>query len=220
VAVLRFAEAGRATAAVSDARALVTILRNRAMTRAIDNALQRLNGRPMNINWGQVRDLPARGLPTGAFAFELPDFNELAQRARREPPPQGRRPARLQPIPPVQYLLVPEGTHVTVVSGPDVRARWAELSSRTGPALDLAAHGARQGALTMAIVPAGLADALQREEPQRAAAVRAVISRMPDRGATPAILRLSNSEVEGNHRFSLEVEVQTSTLSGIAQGLR
>jgi hypothetical protein len=175
----------------------------------------------MNINWGQVRELPARGLPTGAFAFELPDFNELAQRARREPPPtQGRRPARPQPIPPVQYLLVPEGAHVTVVSGPDVRARWADLSARTGPALDLAAHGARQGAITMAIVPAGLADALQREAPQRAAAVRAVVSRMPDRGATPAILRLSNGEVEGNQRFSLEVEVQTSTLSGIAQGLR
>ncbi|MBL8678649.1 MAG: hypothetical protein JNK05_05765 [Myxococcales bacterium] len=222
--LLRFTDAARATGMVTDYRRLLAIVRNPAFTRAIDTLARRADVSSFSVNWRQVRELPARGFPAGSFAFELPDFSAMANASRSTPPSmpgvRAPRPARPAPVPPLQYLIVPEGAYVTTISAPDVRARWAELSARTGPALDLAAHGARAGAISMSFVPAGFPNLVARQQPRSAADMRATIGRMPDRGATPIVLRMSNAEVAGNQRFTLEIEVQSATLTGLAQAMR
>jgi hypothetical protein len=222
--IIRYPDAARATASIADTRQLLTIVRNPAFTRAIDTLARRADARRYSVNWRQVREIPTRGLPAGSFAFELPDFAAMAEAARTmNPTGTARRPARAPATaPPMQYLFIPDGPYVTVVSGPDVRARWAEISARTGPALDLAAHGARGGAFSWSFIPAGFPNLMMRQQQQQRAAAdaRAAIARMPDRGATPIVLRMSNAEVDGSQRFSLEIEVQNSTLTGLAQALR
>ncbi|MFO0559233.1 MAG: hypothetical protein U0269_14555 [Polyangiales bacterium] len=221
VGVTRFSDDAHATQFVTDGRTAISILRNPAFSRAVETFLRQADAPRMNIDWRQVRELPARGLPAGAFAFQLPDFPTLAQQARSGAPTTGRRaPA----VPPVQFLLVPEGAYVTVVLGRDVRATWTQISARAGAPLDLALHGARAGALTLSLVPAGLANLMaslgDADAARTASAVRTVVTRMPDRGATPAILRMSNAEVDGDQRFSLEIEVQVSSLTGLAAAMR
>jgi hypothetical protein len=172
------------------------------------------------MQWNLIRELPTLGLPAGAFAFQLPDFSKIARDLREgstAPSPRRRRPP---PTPVLQYIMVPDGAYVTVVSGADARAQWTAAAARTGAPLDLAAHGIRAGALTMSIVPAGLPNLLVATDPSGATNMRTRIERMPDHGATPAILRMSNAEVDGSQRFSFDIEVQAATLRGIAAAMR
>lgn len=221
VGVTRFSDDAHATQFVTDGRTAISILRNPAFSRAVETFLRQADAPRMNIDWRQVSELPSRGLPAGAFAFQLPDFPTLVQQARSGAPTTGRR---VPAVPPVQFLLVPEGAHVTIVIGRDVRATWTQISARAGAPLDLALHGARAGAFTMSLVPAGLASLMaslgDADLARTASAVRTVVARMPDRGATPAILRMSNAEVDGDQRFSLEIEVQVSSLTGLAAAMR
>lgn len=223
VGVIRLADEAHATQLVGDYRRAITILRNPTFTRAIETFLREIDAPPMRVDWRQIRELPTRGLPAGAFAYQMPNFRALAQQARTGVAPTGRN-ARTPAAAPLQYLVVPEGGYVTVVHAPDVRAAWTQISARAGAPLDLALHGARTGTFTTSIVPAGVAGLMaasgEAESVRMAGNVRTVVSRMPDRGTTPAILRMTNAEVDGNQRFSMEIEVQVSTLTGLAAAMR
>jgi hypothetical protein len=228
ISISRFNDPTHATQFVADYRQTVTILRNPAFSRAVDTFMRQMDVPRVNIDWRQVRELPATGLPAGSFVFQTPDFQAIARQVNETParPPTGPRPRAARPaaVPVHQYLVVPEGAYVTIVHGRDVRAQWAQVAARTGPAIDLAAHGARPGAFAMAIIPAGfpslMAGSGAPDAARTAATTRTFINRMPDRGATPAIFRMSNAEVDGNQRFSLEIEVQASTLTGLAAAMR
>lgn len=230
VSVARYTDAAHATQAVADTRSLMALLRNATLTRSVDTLLRQLDAR-QQINWRLVRDLPTTGLPAGSYAFQIPKLDGLItgnSAAAATPEGARRRPAGGAAATAAnaadQYLMVPDGAYITVVHGRDVRAQWAEVARRTGAPLDLQLHGARAGALSMSLLPAGIPNTmLLATDPDRvrnAERARAVVSRMPDHGATPITLRMSNAPADSQHRFVFELEVQTATITGLAAGLR
>lgn len=230
VSVARYTDAARATQAVADTRNLMALLRNATLTRSVDTLLRQLDARQA-INWRLVRDLPTTGLPAGSYAFQIPKLDGLftgSSTSAAAPESNRRRPAGGAAANAAngadQYLMVPDGAYITVVHGRDVRAQWAEVSRRTGAQLDLQLHGARAGALSISVLPAGIPNTmLLTTDPDRvrnAERARAVVGRMPDHGATPVTLRFSNAPADNQHRFMFEFEMLTATITGLAAGLR
>lgn len=224
VSVMRFADEAHATQFVNDGRTSIAVLRTPAFIRAIEALLRQADISLRNIDWGQVRELPARGLPAGALVYQLPDTSQLARQARSGAPTAtaGRRASAARVV---QLLVVPEGAYVTTVQSRDVRATWAQIRARSGAPLDLALHGARPGAITLSLTPAGFANLLASSGDANVAstvsAVRQFAASLPDRGTAPAaILRMSNAEVGGDHRFLLEIELQASVLAGLVRAMQ
>jgi hypothetical protein len=226
VALFRAADEARASALVTNVRRLFAIVRTPSFTRAIDRLLRDADV-ATRVPWAQLRELPTTGLPAGSYALQLPDFAALANEARSSsrtvtpaprPAQRGRGPGpsvRVQ-----QYLMIPEGSQVTVLVGVDARALWTATNARAGAPLDPAARGIRPGALTLSISPAGVADtmAANPETAAGSAEVRRLLAALPDRGTTPILFRMSNAETDGAQRFSLEIDIPTSTLSLLASG--
>jgi hypothetical protein len=224
VSVMRFADEAHATQFVNDGRTSIAVLRTPAFIRAIEALLRQANISLRNIDWGQMRELPARGLPAGALVYQLPDTSPLARQARSGAPTAtaGRRTPASRVV---QVLVVPEGAYVTTVQSRDVRATWAQIRARSGAPLDLALHGARPGAISLSLTPAGFANLMASSGEANLAstvsAVRQFAASLPDRGTTPAaILRMSNAEVVGDHRFLLEIELQASVLAGLVRAMQ
>lgn len=221
VSVARCAEASAPTTIIQSIRAAVGLVHQPAILQVVRDfqrdPTMRLVSRSLP-DLAQVRELPATGLPAGSFLLQYPETDGNFVNAPPPPPPQPNRGVRAPrtstatPATPTrQWLFVPDGASYTTVSARDARAAWALISARTGPAVDPAALGMRQGAITAnfslatieAIVRTGSGGPSQ------------TTARLPDQGRTPIVLRMGTSEVDGNTRFQFSLDVQAVTLRGL-----
>jgi hypothetical protein len=211
--------------AASGWRSLVSAARRPAVARWISSVATRIN---LPIDARELRELPTRGLPSGAVAVRLPALPQDAELAGAfssllglAPPPaalagssaRGSRPApRRRPL---EMILVPSGNDLVMAVGVDARALLTRYQGNSTPGLEGSFLSAPEGAIAMAVVPAGLPNAMRISAPQEAQEMSQRIARMPDQGRTPLLLRMGAAQNDDRTRYSLEIEVRAATLSAL-----
>lgn len=225
---------------VTGVRSLVSVLRRPAVARWFrTSSLRQLLGLS---DLRDLRDLPTRGLPAGAYAFQMPSWNEIIEvqsqnfgkmfrslfglptasatstpSAASQVPSSGqanRGNARTRRAL-TQVILVPNGNNLLVVLGPDARALFTRVQNNNTPGIEAQFLQPQGAALVQALVPARLPAAMRTRSPNEATTLARAIARMPDQGRTPITFRVGSTEVDNLTRYTFDIEVRRETLAGI-----
>lgn len=222
VSVARCADANGPATMIQSIRAALGLIHQPAIARVIRDFQQDDSLRAvvrLIPDFALIRELPATGLPAGSLLLQIPETRPLTVTAPPPPPTtvqRGRAATRTATPAPTfrQWLFIPEGSTYTTIGARDARAAWTTIAARTGPVIDTAALGLRQGAITLSFTVASLDLLFAAGASGTPYSQSRNIGRMPDQGRTPIVLRFSTSEVDGNTRFQFSLDVQAITLRG------
>lgn len=222
-------------AIVAATRNLIGVLRRPAVARWINTTSGLLNLGLFDVR--EVRELPARGLPAGAYGFSVPSLSTTAESAGAlsgllglpPPPPSttlpaggarrrgaaGGRAARAPRRPPTQVVVLASGNDVLYAMGTDAAALLARYQANMTPGVEVRYLTAPDAAIVEALVPAGLPNSLRARSSNDASELQQTIARMPDQGRTPIVLRLGSSESEGVTHFTFDIDIHRPTLAAL-----
>ena len=199
-ATLRTGSVGAARV-VSAYRAFAAAIRRPHIARVMASVLG--DEAPMDVR--RFREMPAARLPRGAFGvrWAVPPMTVRGNSAAR--PLHGADYG-------IELLLVPNGQDLTIVMSDGALDLYTRFRANHTPGIDPALLAQNGGALSVAVVPAGLPNLMRANDSQNANSLGMVVQHMPDRGRTPVTLRLATTEENGLVHVSIDGDLPASLL--------
>ena len=214
-------------------RSIVLALRRPNIFRSLRTTLHVLGITMPDL--GELRELPSRGLPAGAFGFRVPSVQSImasgaavsatnassianasaldAQRRRtRAVRPASNSAADVG----LQVLLVPDGHNVTLAVGADARVLYTRYRANRTPGIDAGYITGANRTASLALVAAGVPNLIRMTSPGDVGAATTFVAQLTDHGRTPITLQLFSTGADDAARFALDLDVPRTILRGLA----